>query len=76
MHAEHSQVVLTEDIPARDLEVGDIGVIVHIHASGTAYEVEFMTLEGDTVCIETLEARQLRSVAHREIPHVRQLLAA
>ena len=76
MHAEHSQVVLTEDLPARNLNVGDIGVVIHVHADGAAYEVEFMTLEGETVCIETLEARQLRAVAHREIPHVRQLLAA
>ena len=76
MHAEHSQVVLTEDLPSRNLKAGDIGVVVHIHAGGAAYEVEFLTLEGETVCIETLEASQLRAVAHREIPHVRQLLAA
>ncbi len=46
MIAEHTSIVLTVDIPAAGLEVGDVGVVVHVHRDGKAYEVEFMTLDG------------------------------
>lgn len=76
MLEEHSQVVLTQDLPTLGLEVGDVGVIVHVYAQGKAYEVEFITLDGETIGVETVEATKLRPVGRREIPHVRQLLAA
>jgi Domain of unknown function (DUF4926) len=76
MFEEHSQVVLTKDLPSLGLEAGDVGVIVHIHAQGKAYEVEFITLDGETIGVETIEESKLRPVGRREIPHVRQLLAA
>ncbi len=58
MITEHASVVLTEDIAASGLQAGDVGVVIHIHREGAAYEVEFMTLDGGTLAIETLEARQ------------------
>jgi hypothetical protein len=76
MIAEHASVVLTENIPASGLEAGDVGVVVHVHPEGKAYEVEFMSLDGGTVAIQTLEARQVREARNRDIPHVRELLAA
>jgi hypothetical protein len=76
MIKEHSPVVLTEDLPALALLAGDVGVVVHVHQNGAAYEVEFLTIEGDTCAIETLKPQQLRPVGKREIPHVRELLAA
>lgn len=57
MITEHASVVLTENIPASGLEAGDVGVVVHVHREGKAYEVEFMSLDGGTVVIQTLEAR-------------------
>ena len=76
MITEHASVVLTENIPASGLEAGDVGIVVHIHREGKAYEVEFMSLDGGTVAIQTLEARQIREARNRDIPHVRELLAA
>jgi hypothetical protein len=73
---EHSRVVLTVTLPSLGLEPGDVGVIVHIHGDGSAYEVEFMTLDGETVGVETVNAGNLRPVGEREIPHARELLAA
>ena len=76
MLEEHSQVVLTQDLPALGLEAGDVGVIVHVHKQGDAYEVEFLTLDGETIGGETVESTKLRPVGPHEIPHVRQLFAA
>ena len=76
MITEHASVVLTENIPTSGLEAGDVGVVVHVHRDGKAYEVEFMSLDGGTVAIQTLESRQVREARNRDIPHVRELLAA
>ncbi len=76
MIREHDQIVLTEDLPEFALEAGDVGVVVHVHRNGEAYEVEFLTLTGDTTALSTLRAQQVRAVRNREIPHVRELLAA
>jgi hypothetical protein len=76
MIQEHASVVLLASLPGSGLEVGDVGVVVHVHRGGEAYEVEFLTLEGETVGIETLSAEQIRAASRRDMPHVRDLLAA
>jgi hypothetical protein len=76
MITEHASVVLTEDISSSGLQAGDVGVVVHIHRQGAAYEVEFMTLDGGTLAIETLEARQVREAGSCDVPHVRERIAA
>ena len=76
MIREHSSVVLTEAIPSAGLEAGDVGVVVHVHRNGEAYEVEFLTLDGSTIAIETLVARKIRAANNRDVPHVRARLAA
>jgi len=76
MITEHSSVILTENIPETGLEAGDVGVVVHIHRDGKAYEVEFMSLDGATFAIQTLTAGQVRAARSRDMPHVRELLAA
>jgi hypothetical protein len=72
MIEEHSSVVLTEPLPAVGLEAGDVGVVVHVHRNGEAFEVEFMTLDGNMLTIETLTAKQIRAARNRDIPHVRE----
>ena len=72
MIEEHSSVVLTESLPAVGLEPGDVGVVVHIHGNREAFEVEFMTLDGNTISIETLTPKQIRAAGDRDIPHVRE----
>ena len=54
MIEEHDCVVLTQNIPEEGLEAGDIGTVIHIHDGGAGYEVEFMTLTGETVAVATL----------------------
>lgn len=76
MIREHDQVVLTENLPDLALEAGDVGVVVHVHRGGEAYEVEFLTLDGETAGITTLEAGKVRGVRKSEIAHVRERLAA
>lgn len=70
---ELDQVVLAADLPAEGLVVGDVGTVVLLYREGQAYEVEFMTLEGKTVAVVTLEASQVRPVGQREIVHAREL---
>ena len=59
---EHDPIVLTNDIANTDLRAGDVGTVVHTYENGTAYEVEFLTLDGHTHAVETIEARSLRAV--------------
>jgi hypothetical protein len=44
-----------------------------VHAKGAAYEVEFMTLGGQTLAVLTLSSEQIRPVDPGEIAHVRQV---
>lgn len=76
MIREHDQVVLTEDLPEHALKAGDVGLVVHAYPEGKAFEVEFLTLVGETTAVATLKKNQVRAVRKHEIPHVRELLAA
>jgi hypothetical protein len=76
MIKEHDCVVLTRNLPEENLEAGDIGTVVHSHKNGAAYEVEFMTLTGETVAIVTLEASHVRPFNRRELAHTRELAPA
>ena len=72
MIREHECVVLTQDLHDEGLQAGDIGTVVHIHQGGAGYEVEFMTLAGETVAVATLLPAQIRPIAKRDIAHVRE----
>ena len=67
MIKEHDIVVLTEDVPEEGLTAGDVGTVVHIHNNGEGYEVEFMTLTGQTIAVASLLARQVRPVSGQDI---------
>ncbi|MGD8658702.1 MAG: DUF4926 domain-containing protein, partial [Desulfobacterales bacterium] len=69
-------VVLSRDLPEYDLNSGDIGAVVHRYAKGKAYEVEFVTGEGQTIAVVTLDAKDVRPMHANEILHVRGLKAA
>lgn len=66
-------VVLTRDLPEHALRAGDVGAVVHAYADGKAYAVEFVTAEGNTVAVRTLDRADVRLMADREILHARQL---
>jgi len=72
---EHDRVVLRKAIPDQGLQVGDVGTVVHVYKNGEAFEVEFLTLHGETVALAILEASQVRPVQKREITHARLLRA-
>ncbi|MCR4318599.1 MAG: DUF4926 domain-containing protein [Planctomycetes bacterium] len=74
MIKEHERVVLTKAIPEEGLEPGDIGTVVHIYADSLAFEVEFITLDGNTATVVTLERDQVRPIGSREIAHARELI--
>jgi hypothetical protein len=73
MMKEHDWVVLARDLSGEGLRAGDIGTVVHVHGNSAGYEVEFMTLDGETVRVVTLSPDQARPIAPREIAHARAL---
>ena len=73
---EHDRVVLLTDLPAEGLRRGDVGTVIHVHRQGEAFEVEFMTLSGDTVSIVTLASSDVREVTSSDITHVREFVRA
>ncbi len=76
MIRELDDVVLTADLPEKRLAKGDIGTVVLVHNRGEGFEVEFATLDGETVAVTTLLCSQVRPVKRREIAHARELAPA
>ena len=72
MIRELDPVVLTHDIAEHGLTQGDMGAVVHSYKNGAAFEVEFVTAEGRTVALLTLNREDVRPVGGREILHVRE----
>ncbi len=62
MIKETDRIILTRDIPEMSLKKGDIGTIVLIHENGKGFEVEFITLDGDTVSVVTLNSEDVREI--------------
>jgi hypothetical protein len=75
MIAELDTVVLTQDLPEQGLREGDLGTVVMIYKDNAAYEVEFVTLDGETVSVATLIPTQIREIKKGEMPHARNLAA-
>ena len=75
MFSELDSAVLTVDLPDHRLKSGDVGTVVLSH-DGRGYEVEFVTLGGETVAVVSLAPEQLRPVGQSEIAHVRPVEAA
>jgi len=73
MIQELDTVVLARDIPQQKLRKGDLGAVVLVHQGGTAYEVEFATLDGQTLAVITLPSDAVRTASGREIAHAREV---
>lgn len=76
MIKEHDRIALKTNIPAQNLKAGDVGTVIHVHKKGAAFEVEFLTLHGETVAVTTLDASQVRPIQKKEIAHARLLKAS
>lgn len=72
---EHDSVVLLSDVPEHRLKMGDVGTVVLVHPAG-GYELEFMTLDGETIAVVSLPTDKVRPIARREIAHARTIGAA
>jgi Domain of unknown function (DUF4926) len=70
MFKELDCVVLTVDLPEFGLSAGDVGTVVLVHGR-EGFEVEFVTLEGETLAVVSLRPEQLRAAEPREIAHAR-----
>jgi hypothetical protein len=73
MIQELDTVILTRDIPEQKLRKGDLGAVVLVHQDGAAYEVEFVTLGGETLAVVTPPADAVRVATGREIAHAREV---
>lgn len=73
MIGELDNVVLATDLPEHGLKQGDLGTVVLVHREGRGFEVEFATLDGETLAVVTLPASQVRPITHSEIAHARTL---
>ncbi len=68
-------VVLTEDLAQHGLKRGDVGTVVLRH-DDVGYEVEFVSLKGETLAVVSLTSRQVRPLGEREIAQARAVEAA
>ena len=68
-------IVLTTDLPAYGLAAGDIGTVVMVHEAAQGFEVEFVSLDGETLAVASLSAAQIRPIARHEIAHARPIAA-
>jgi hypothetical protein len=76
MFNELDIVVLAHDLKDQKLTHGDVGTVVHCYTGGKAYEVEFVTGEGKTIAVVTLEQAGIRPMQRQEILHVRMFATA
>ena len=72
MIKEHDRVALTEDLPEYGLKRGDIATVVMVHTI-PGYELEFVTLDGDTLEVISAYPHQVRPLGKREIAQARSL---
>ena len=75
MIKELDPVVLTQALPEQGLRAGDVGWVVLRHNGGAGYEVEFVTLSGETIAVVTVPAEAVRPVGKKEIAHARSVAA-
>ncbi len=76
MIEELDLAALVIDLPAHGLVAGDIGTVVMVHGNGAGYEVEFMTSDGETIAVLSLEASKVRALSGHEVLHARELTTA
>ncbi len=68
---ELDRVALACALPEFDLCPGDLGTVVHVYPSGELFEVEFVSLDGRTIAVETLGIDQIRTVQANEVAAAR-----
>jgi hypothetical protein len=59
---ELDTVVLSHDIEEHGLRQDDIGAVVYCYKNNEAFEVEFVTGEGETITVLTLTQADIRPI--------------
>jgi hypothetical protein len=72
---ELDRVILNRDLPDYGLKRGDVGTVVLTHGR-RGYEVEFVTLDGETVAVVSIASADVRRIGRREIAHARRFRVA
>jgi len=75
MIRELDQVVLAVDLPQYGLVCGDLGTAILLHGK-KGYEVEFISLDGETIAVISLLSNEVRAIGPREIAQARPIEAA
>lgn len=68
-------IVALIEIPSEGLEAGDVGTVVVVYDEGAGFEVEFMTVLGDTIAVATVFPHQIELFGVNDMSHVRQLVS-
>lgn len=55
----HQRGTLAKDLPDQGLRAGDTGAVVHVYAGEVAYEVEFISADGETSAVVSVGAGNL-----------------
>ncbi len=74
MFQELDTVVITHDMQEYGLKQGDVGAVVHCYRDDAVFEVEFVTADGRTIALLTLNQKDIRPIGGREVLHVRELV--
>ncbi len=74
MISELDTVALTHDIPEHNLKKGDMGAVVHCYKNNSAFEVEFVTADGNTIALLMLNRSDIRNINGKEVMHARELM--
>jgi hypothetical protein len=72
MIEELDMIALAVDLPAHGLKQGDVGTVVLVHGA-EGYEVEFMTLKGETVAVVSLSTDEVRPIGQLDIANARNI---
>ena len=70
----YTDVILLNNVPEENLQVGDIGTVVERHEVAgleTGYTVEFFDMLGNTVALATLPGSMLRVPTKSDRPAIR-----
>ncbi len=75
MIRELDDVVLLCNLPQFCLKAGDIGTVVLVHGQGKGCEVEFTALNGESIAVTSMLAKQMQPGNVLHIPHARNIVA-
>lgn len=73
MYNELDVILLNVDLLEYGLKKDDIGTIVAVYDSGNGYEVEFITYQGQTLAVLTLQPKQIKPLNQQFIMSARIL---